>query len=326
MPGTYPANVSTPPLALAPEDATRVRTMGDRVVLFCNDDDSNALTMRTIAGTDTAYRGFVSGVQDNGKGEFRWTNDNGADLPTYLLRVYPNEAAAPPFIIGTLPYTNVSGTRKNQVWSMGWNMGAGGGGPFVGGEPAIGMGFESCWSPDGTTNDYMEYHIYFVTAAAVQRRPWSFVGNRTTGTMSSGMNGESIIFCKEAGGVQTLIIDNTVSPVTCTFGRWEQLDVVLRNENNDIPFLEQVNAQQNAWLEVIRLNASNEVELGHGAVPTKCAGTFACNNKTPAAAPDYTITNPSTSRSLDVGAATLAELRAVVGTLLQDLINVGIAQ
>lgn len=33
----------------------------------------------------------------------------------------------------------------------------------------------------------------------------------------------------------------------------------------------------------------------------------------------YAVTNPSTSRTLDVSAATLAQVRAVLGTLIDDL-------
>lgn len=35
--------------------------------------------------------------------------------------------------------------------------------------------------------------------------------------------------------------------------------------------------------------------------------------------PNYTVSNPSTSRSLDVAAATLPQLRAVVGTIIEDI-------
>jgi hypothetical protein len=35
----------------------------------------------------------------------------------------------------------------------------------------------------------------------------------------------------------------------------------------------------------------------------------------------YTVSNPTTSRSLDVSAATLGELRQVVGTLIEDLVT-----
>lgn len=55
-------------------------------------------------------------------------------------------------------------------------------------------------------------------------------------------------------------------------------------------------------------------------------GNVGFNNQAPAAMPDYTVTNPSTSRSIDVSAATLAQVRAVVGTMISDLIAIGLYQ
>lgn len=70
-------------------------------------------------------------------------------------------------------------------------------------------------------------------------------------------------------------------------------------------------------------------------VNTVRPGVLVMNNETSAAAltptwnpplstPDYTVTNPSTSRSLDVTGATLGQLSAVVGTMITDLITVGL--
>lgn len=67
--------------------------------------------------------------------------------------------------------------------------------------------------------------------------------------------------------------------------------------------------------------AANGVQRFHGN-----ATGIGFNAATPIAQPDYTITNPSTSRSLDVGAADAAAIRAVLGTLLQDLIDYGLLQ
>lgn len=49
----------------------------------------------------------------------------------------------------------------------------------------------------------------------------------------------------------------------------------------------------------------------------------AVNGQTPAARPDYTITNPTTNRSIDVASITLGNLAQVVGTIIQDQINIG---
>lgn len=58
----------------------------------------------------------------------------------------------------------------------------------------------------------------------------------------------------------------------------------------------------------------------------KVGGNFAANGATPAAAPDYTVTNPTTNRALDVTGATLAQGMQVLGTVISDLIAMGLYQ
>lgn len=50
------------------------------------------------------------------------------------------------------------------------------------------------------------------------------------------------------------------------------------------------------------------------------------NSATPIARPDYTVTNPTTDRSLNVTGDTLAQVAAVLGTLIADLISYGLLQ
>jgi hypothetical protein len=50
------------------------------------------------------------------------------------------------------------------------------------------------------------------------------------------------------------------------------------------------------------------------------------NAATPIARPNYTITNPTTNRSLDVAAAAIGTVRQVLGTVIQDLIDYGLSQ
>jgi hypothetical protein len=52
----------------------------------------------------------------------------------------------------------------------------------------------------------------------------------------------------------------------------------------------------------------------------------AFNGQTPAARPDYTVTNPTTDRSLNVTADTTAQVAQVLGTLIDDLIAIGLLQ
>lgn len=50
------------------------------------------------------------------------------------------------------------------------------------------------------------------------------------------------------------------------------------------------------------------------------------NAATPIARPDYTITNPTTLRTIDVSAATLSDVRQFLGTMAQDFIDYGLFQ
>jgi hypothetical protein len=290
MPGTYPTNVDTPPLALSPEDATRVRTSGDRFVLFCNDDDSNSLTMRRTDGTDMAYRGFVSGVQDVGKGRLHWTADNGVDSSFEARRITPSEAGVPPWVESFGCFANPSGSRNNQVWSFGYNIGGGGASRINASEPAIGLGLESSFSPDETTNDYLELHWYAVTAGGTQRRPMSWTLNRTTSEVQGTINGDRITFGKDSGGLQTMVIQHDIDPVvtqpvTITLGRWTLLKVGVQFEHGDHGVLYQNHIS--GYKEICRVNADGHVAIGTGT-HTKVAGNVGFNNSAPLAKPTIT--------------------------------------
>lgn len=50
------------------------------------------------------------------------------------------------------------------------------------------------------------------------------------------------------------------------------------------------------------------------------------NGAAPIARPDYTVTNPSALRSIDVSATSTNDVRRIVGTLIADLISYGILQ
>lgn len=263
---------------------------------FCDASNSNKLSAKRRDGSTASYEGFVSDVQDIGKGEVRWTQDNGADVGMFLARAYPNESVSgvpvPPFAISTAAYTNTSGARRNQVFSMGWNMGAGGGGPLIAGETAIGIGFESFYSPDATTNDFMEYHIYAVTNTGGQRRPYSTTLNRTTNELINLMSGDLMYFQKNAGGLQTVIVRQQGAldddDRTWTFGRFNQLKVKLQNEYNNISALEQMNAAGGAYVEICRVDNNSRVVIDSGAAGTKLGGTVGFNNATPIAKPTIT--------------------------------------
>jgi len=70
-----------------------------------------------------------------------------------------------------------------------------------------------------------------------------------------------------------------------------------------------------------------DVTLGHSASSkTTVKGYFAANNQTPAAAPDWTVSNKTgTSRALDANGA-LADIGDRLAQLVDDLISIGILQ
>lgn len=72
---------------------------------------------------------------------------------------------------------------------------------------------------------------------------------------------------------------------------------------------------------------SLKVRDSAGAIKFQINSTgVAFNAQTPAARPDYTVTNPSTDRAFDVSSAAIGEVRAVLGTLIADLIAIGLLQ
>ena len=56
------------------------------------------------------------------------------------------------------------------------------------------------------------------------------------------------------------------------------------------------------------------------------AGQFACNGASPAAAPNYTVSNLSLVRTFDCDSTSDAEVADVLGQVITDLISIGIFQ
>ncbi len=199
------------------------------------------------------------------KGTIHWTEDDGPGTTTEHIRYQPEEPVATPWIMGRFETPNAAGPRNNHNYAFGWNLSPQGG-PFVANETAMGMAFEQYWTPDGGLSSYMEWHLLFVTSTGAQRRPYSSMFNRGTGDMTNIVTGEQFVYCQNAGGLQTFV----ATPNAVTFGRYGQLAVVVRNEGNDVPFLQQSGSA--GYVELLRLNAADEVVLAHGGGVTKVGG------------------------------------------------------
>lgn len=79
----------------------------------------------------------------------------------------------------------------------------------------------------------------------------------------------------------------------------------------------------------LRRSASNTLTVDDGsggAAKLAVTGNVGFNGASPAAAPDYTVTNGTTDRSYNANSTTLDELADVVSTVISDLISVGLFQ
>lgn len=179
-----------------------------------------------------------------------------------------------------------------------------------------------CWL-DGADNGYYfrgpagTVREFGFTSGALQR--WLF---RCTNTAEIGSNAGSDfqwISRTDAGSLNMVVLSI----------RRDNGNLLMENDNQEL-----------------KLGAGQDLRLLHDGtdsiVRTDTGGLrlqFSTNNRfevnttgvgfngaTPIARPDYTITNPTTNRSIDVSTITHADLAQVVGTMIQDLINYGLYQ
>ncbi len=221
----------------------------------------------------------TSGAVDAKKTLIKYTQDSGSNAGDTFFQHTPTESGSDSWFQGSYDFSNTHGTRHNHVWSMGWNLKPS---PteFTAGRGAIGIGFENHYEPDAS-NSYFEHHVYFITTAAAQRRPISWQMHKTTNAIYGAIECEKMTFYNQSGGLQTMQINPTQGGAqgvaNVTLGRFNQLPVELRNENNNSAFLLQNGTSgQGVYVEIARVNASNEVELAHGAAPIRCSGTLKC--------------------------------------------------
>ncbi len=176
---------------------------------------------------------------------------------------------------------------------------------------------------------------------------YTFAGDQTKGMYDSGTNlvGFSVNSTKRlelsTGGAAvtgTLTVTSTVSGSAGIFGTNPATSGALRIPRNDgLKFLNGSSAVAN----LISSDGSDNVSVGQigsgigdlyvmtpgrmnfyggGSVRFQANGTgVGFNGATPVAPPAYTVTNPTTNRSIDVTTITLANLAQVVGTMIRDL-------
>lgn len=158
--------------------------------------------MRLAAFLSLMFAASLAQAQASSYSTSDWTLCVGDCSTTRLLELKPIEPIAPAWNFATYGHGNPDGSRLNQVFYMGWNMAATGG-PFVSGEPALGYAFESNYAPYPGAR-WMEHHLVFITSAGYQKRPQTWVFDRTTNAVRGGIYADRFSFGQEAGYPPTL--------------------------------------------------------------------------------------------------------------------------
>lgn len=257
------------------------------VTLYVDTADSNGISV-VNDGVIRKMNGYVSGdsseenivtalagpVVDTKKTMLSWTQDAGINGGVdYYQRYQPSEAGSVAWHQGKFELSNSFGARHNQVWTAGWNMNPNGGRVVEGSETACGIGFEAYYSPASSPGPYMEQHLYFVTAAGVQRRPISWLMDRVLGEIQGAIECERLTFYNQGGALQTMVINPSQTLGTVVLGRFNQLPVTLRFENNNSTAIVQRDSN-NADAEIARVNNTNEVVIANGGNNTRIGGPF----------------------------------------------------
>lgn len=232
------------------------------------------------SNTVVALTGF-GGVVDAKKTNIKWTQDNSL-AGTTLMEIQPTEAGCPPWIIGTAEFDNAGSARNNHVFSMGWNLQPGPGRHTGGAETACGIGFELKYEPGVSSIDVMEHHLYFVTAADVQRRPMSWTFHRTTDRVEGIISGELFVFAKDAGAQSYLRLQplNSLGAGEAFFGGGPGQPCPIYFAYNNGVAINQLNAAGVAYASLLYLDAADVVQIASGANATRTGGSLTVGNLT----------------------------------------------
>ena len=117
----------------------------------------------------------------------------------------------------------------------------------------------------------------------------------------------------KAAGIGTAISFETVNDDGMTL---ECVSTDVGSSSEDYDFVVKLMAAGNSVAEKFRVTSAGNLS---------CAGQFAVNGATPAAAPDYTSSSFSTNRTI-TGSTSAADTTDVLATLITDLIAIGILQ
>jgi len=175
-----------------------------------------------------------------------------------------------PFQMTIDRFDNPVGDRHNNVTRWGYNI-APGGGPIDSNNHAVAIEIESFFRPQ-TTQLWTEAHLAFRTKGGRLWRPWSMESdvdagdpgtNAATSRVRMRLEGDWIGFKGRNSGARMTLDEG---------GLIFYEPIPIRQYNNNQSMLEQVNAAGNHWVPVVRVNASDRVELGNASTPTEVPG------------------------------------------------------
>jgi hypothetical protein len=193
----------------------------------------------------------------------------------------------------------------------------------------------------GGGTDYKDYGFIFDMYQKEFRLLYDAEGANTSSQyyytlVPSGADGDNcniVTATLRHGGDGSVVVKGTTSNPTATrdrltIGGGGDYDQQLVFNNSGTDRYIAIDADQSDSFRIgtastIGSNISMEIDTSHNV---KFHGQFSCNGQTPAAAPNYTVSNLSTDRALDCDSTSDAEVADVLGQVITDLIAVGIFQ
>lgn len=179
-----------------------------------------------------------------------------ADADGYAIEtITPSEAGAHRWYEWVRQFPNSSGTN-DHVMRRGWDCGPGGGSQS-GTKYGICDEWESRWVQAGKV--LSERHIAFHKSDNTVYRGLTFIWNNTDNLLTAESFSDGWSFTdKTGGGVTYFTLNTSAANHTMLFadGAW------MRHVNNNVVWLEQRNAAGDAYVPIVKVNASDQIELG----------------------------------------------------------------
>lgn len=204
--------------------------------------------------------GSITTTQSYGTAQWGSYAVDGDGYSTFIAT--PSEVGSSTWRCHLRQFANSSGT-KDHVYRCGWNIAAGGGQQDAS-LPALSDEYESRFVTGGRT--YMERHLSFVATDGTVYRwisglfaydgtPSLVIDSYSDGWTfkSKGVGSTAYIGFNTSASNHTLVMAN---------GTW------MRSQTNNITLAEQYNAAGNDYIAVVKVNASDQVEIAPGGADT----------------------------------------------------------